>query len=845
VKHLASQIQQRLRQPPPWREVWQLPTLVLGVLLFVMGLVAAWDQPQEPDFGAALHSAQQYLLAQNVEAARDKLRTIEPLLPEASGEHRALFHQLWGDMIFLNIELARYENRFDTHENYGRVIEAYHEAESLGASFGPRRLQQWAEALIALDRDEEALAKVDQIPTDQAHRRYAVVRAMIERERSEASPDPQSLLTLLDRYREELGEETDPARRRAGEIWALTIRADALLASGASERAIDLLLRRMSYLQGEQPEEDLAPLMVKLGQAYLQSDEYEKSQTWLQLGQQKLAESDGLNAAILVGLAEIELAGAERNQQEADASANVRKALEYYTAVTSRYPSEPQFLSALIGRAFCEARLEDHPRAIEDFRRAVAKLNERPGRHPEARRELQRIVEDQHTLAFQAEDYSLALEYLEVLQPLHREGGRPPTMLAKFAETHEMLAESQLAQAKQYDEKLLRSSSPDPSTVKSRRLANRAAAKHFAKAGEFYQRHARAVLVDDDEAFGRSLWKSANAFFQAQDWERAIDTLSEFVSSRPTDRRYLDGLHKLGLAYQASGQYQTARDTFEQLIDRHPTTMQAYQSIVPLAECHIALDEVDEAKRWLNYVIDGLVARSADGERVGGGITPDSAVYRDALVELGRLHYHLDEYEQAIEKLSEAVEPERYGRSRQGATLRYYLADSHRLSVEPIESELEGPLRAVRRRALSSDRARRLVQAQILYSQVIAELESRDPSDLTTLEQLFHRNAYFYRADAAFELGRFEQAIDLYDLAADRFEQHPAALVAMIQIVNAYCELDQLDKARLANERARWMLERIPDEKFDDPTLPMSREHWQDWLRWTSELDLFADAANG
>ncbi len=72
-----------------------------------------------------------------------------------------------------------------------------------------------------------------------------------------------------------------------------------------------------------------------------------------------------------------------------------------------------------------------------------------------------------------------------------------------------------------------------------------------------------------------------------------------------------------------------------------------------------------------------------------------------------------------------------------------------------------------------------------------------------------------------------------------RWEDHPASLVALVQIVNAYCEMGMIDKAKVATKRARSMLKRIPDDAFNDPTLPMTREHWEDWLKWTSELDLF------
>ena len=62
----------------------------------------------------------------------------------------------------------------------------------------------------------------------------------------------------------------------------------------------------------------------------------------------------------------------------------------------------------------------------------------------------------------------------------------------------------------------------------------------------------------------------------------------------------------------------------------------------------------------------------------------------------------------------------------------------------------------------------------------------------------------------------------------------------LVQIVNAYCEQGAMQEARAANDRARYQLKRIPDEAFSDPSMPMGRKHWEDWLRWSNELDLFA-----
>jgi tetratricopeptide (TPR) repeat protein len=153
-----------------------------------------------------------------------------------------------------------------------------------------------------------------------------------------------------------------------------------------------------------------------------------------------------------------------------------------------------------------------------------------------------------------------------------------------------------------------------------------------------------------------------------------------------------------------------------------------------------------------------------------------------------------------------------------------------------------GSLSAANAAAQQQERTLRLEEAQKLYTQVITELEARPEPSLSDLERLYHRNAFFYRADCAYNLGRFEQAIELYDVAARKWERDPASLVALVQIVNAYGELGMVQEAKAANRRAQDQQRRIPEEAFNDPNLPMSRRHWEEWLKWTEELKLFEPA---
>ena len=81
-------------------------------------------------------------------------------------------------------------------------------------------------------------------------------------------------------------------------------------------------------------------------------------------------------------------------------------------------------------------------------------------------------------------------------------------------------------------------------------------------------------------------------------------------------------------------------------------------------------------------------------------------------------------------------------------------------------------------------------------------LEARHELSLNPLEKLYRRNAWFYEADCPFRRGDFVTAIDKYREAAERWQGDPASLVAWVQIVNAYCELDQYAAARTANNKA-------------------------------------------
>ncbi len=81
----------------------------------------------------------------------------------------------------------------------------------------------------------------------------------------------------------------------------------------------------------------------------------------------------------------------------------------------------------------------------------------------------------------------------------------------------------------------------------------------------------------------------------------------------------------------------------------------------------------------------------------------------------------------------------------------------------------------------------------------------------------------------------------LYDAAALRYQDDPSALAAYVQIVNAYAALGRPDEARAANERAKWLLQRMPPESFKEARLTMPQKSWDDWVTWSKAAGLWSD----
>jgi len=800
-----------------WSQVWQLPVLILAMAMLGLGVWSALPSKESNDFPAAFDSAEQFIAAQNFEEAQKLLDDVHTNLMATKEEERARYNLLQGDLIFLE----QRSKGGDVIENHESILRLYGKARELGMTIDGAHQRRWAQTLVALGKYDLAMKKLDVLATEPPEVRYELIRQVIEHRRMMDHTKPEDLRGLIVRYQEMAREETDPQKRRLADLWAVGLTSQLMTESGAPEQAIEYLQRMILRLRDTGSANDVAPLLVNLGKAYQQVGSLGEARRWLDEAQKSIEKTNPLNAEILVGLGNIDMADA----------GDIQSALGRFSTAATLYPSTPSYFDAMVGRADCEARLGAHAEAIEHFGEAVTLLTGDRKLKQSRGDWLTSIVRSHFDVNIDDDQFDRALDYLTLLRPIYP-GGLPPRLLADFAGTHELIAQDRRAAGTANEDQARDDDTAAAAQrLAARRLANQEAAQHFEIAGDYYFQYAQAVTVTDDEAHGMSLWKAAVCYDSAQRWQQAIQAYSQFVNSRESDPRQLEAINRLGMAYLADGQAEVAAAKFRELIERHPRSAAALSSHVPLARAYIILNETDLAQRLLETVINDHPA-----------ITPEAAQYRDALIELGRLHYNRQAFEESIPTLDMAVK--RYADTLEGPSLKFRLADSYRQSVRAIDESLVRAMAQSAKLALQQKRVENLELAQKLFGEVVTSFEARSDETMSELERLFLRNAYFYRADCAFDLGRFREAIPLYDMAAKRYENHPASLVALIQQVNAHSELGEFQAARVANDRARWQLRRIPDEAFDDPSLPMSRTAWEDWLKWTSELNLFDAQAN-
>lgn len=865
-----------------WKTVWPLPALGLSALLLVSGVVSLALRAPKEDPQGPLREARQKLEGGDAEGALGLLNGA--VLDGVQrglivGDAVAEFHLLRARAT------AQGQSRLGVRspENYRIVAEEYEAARAGGAALEPADLSVLGGALVELGRIDEALALADGLEKEHPKLATSLLEGVVEHNVSRAPERAQQTLALLSRL------ARDPTRSVDRRAWSLSRETRLRLESGFAQEGVSRLLRMLPRLEAEAglSAERRGELLVLLGRGYYELGETELAEEHLGRAVELLGASDPSR-----GSAELLLASMLSARGGADGE-HLEAARSQFARVRRAYDQTELVGPALLGYAQTSAALQDNTEALEAYQELVGLVGGAEGARGGlgvSREQVAGSLLERHKDRVARGDPLLALRYAELAERTW--GDRAPAeLILGIARSHLALAEEAMAQGTAkadghgadphesghapagghenagghaasgghenagghaggagdgggggglagLDERTARLV-PDALAGLSPVSATQARA-HLVEAGEAFRRYGGRVVAEDPAAFVDALWSAADVFDRAGDRGAARESFSVFLEAAgEADPRRPEARFRVARLHMADGDWPAAAGRFREIIaDRTAggvglegvaTGIWADRSVVPLARAVLS-DPRSDAEQ-VGYV-EALLGETLRGRTVG----PESPEYRDALVELGELQYELEKHEEAVRSLTEALERYGAGLPREHA-VRYKLADAHRRLAGRIAAALKEPQPGSQRERRQAERQGHLRESLALFEALRRELGAVNAGGGGgALLRRLERDAWFAVGDCALELGRYAEAIASYDAAAQRYAGDPSSLLALSQIVNAYAAQGLTGEAKTANARAVRYLSSLPDSVWDDPDLPMKREHWERWFASASRL---------
>lgn len=792
--------------------LWQLPLFLLSIGLFGYAAYLFIDPKPGLTIEQKIELARTYLTYDRPEAAIDQLNKL------LAGENLTLENQAKVHLMLAeSIESAQKLKKLDLPANHERIIEQSRIALGQGVKPEAEIYRRMGESYESLGNADEALKNYRRAEAMDVNRSLRLKRKVIELQMAQG--DTGAAEASLDEYLKD-AKLSDSER-----AWALGEKSHILADANKFIEARALLGEALR----------LNPDPMAQGQLHY----------WLGYSQWKLGDTAEAERLLRVARDLMKV----RHPTDADAAyalgkirqekGDFKEAKSFYEAILVSHPDAPVAPLAKLGRGLCRISLTEDNAGLNDLQTLVNEISAKVSLKKRVPEVVAGLRDAATTLATR-DNFEGALEVMAYEQQLTpAPAGEFFARLATVYEKRSEQVEASIEKAPNPDEKFRRQTS-------SRTLRTKAADSYIA--------YAKALGGDDDKGYGEAIWKAVDLYDRAGSLPLSIAALELFVSERPDDGLAPDAMLRLGRAYQAAGDFDNAIKWLGRNQFRYPNSLAASKSGVPLAQAYIAKgpDSYGKAEKTLKAVIEG--------NRL---ITPDADEFRQALFELAQLYYRSERFEEAVSKLSELTE--RYPDDKRIAQLYFLMGDSYRKSAGLLkqavaakdkakvaadaqlaaakdgaaEKDLEA---AVARAAVEKSEAEtavkdRLTRAGAMYAQVIERFRATPPT--AEMDQLYVKLSHFYRADCFYDLGDYGSAIKLYDAAALRYQDDPSALAAYVQIVNSYCALGKLADARTANERAKWLLRKMPPEAFRDGTFSMPKEYWEDWLKWTNSAGLW------
>ncbi len=769
-------------------QLWQVPLLVFSLGLFGYAAYVFIDPQPGPTAEQKLAAARTYLDQDRPDAAIERLNDLLQAATLTDAQ-QADAHLL----LAASLERGQTLRRIDVPANHNRIIEQTRLALGRGVAATPDLYRRLGDSYAALGRADAA---VDSYRKAIA---LAVGLAPADGKRGPALGLHRRLIELLLKEGDAGPAETELAAyldakdlTNAERSWALGERATLLADAGKFTEA-RVLLDEALRLASDPVEQ--GAVNYHLGYCAHQLGDEDGAERYLRVAREQLGVRHPLDADACLLLGQI-----------LQARQSWLEAVSFYQVVLGSHPDSDAVPLAQLGRGVCRVMAGEGEKGLDDLRQLALTFEQNRLRPPVIRAAVEGLQTAGRALR-DKQAYPAALEAMALERTLLGDAV-PGGFYARLGVLFERRANQAEREAQ------------DAKTPAEKVALNQEAGADRAKAGDAYVAHAKGMSATDDDAYGDALWKGIDLYERAGDAPAAIAALELFAAERPADRLTPDALLRLGKLYQALGDFDKAVATYRRNQEKYPQSLAASKSAVPLAQAYLAKgpDAFAKAEATLRGVVEDNPL-----------LTPESEEFRLAVLELGQLAYRTGRFDEAIARFQEFAE--RYPSDPRLGRALFLTADAYRKGADKPDAKVDGKTGV---KALAG-RADRLARAERLYGKTADFYRARTPSD--DLDRLYEKLAYFYAGDCLFDNGKYQAAIDAYDRAVFKYQDDPRSVGAFVQIVNANLALGRTEQARAANERAKWIVQRLPAEAFADDAVGsvMPKAYWEKWLEWAGK----------
>ena len=357
----------------------------------------------------------------------------------------------------------------------------------------------------------------------------------------------------------------------------------------------------------------------------------------------------------------------------------------------------------------------------------------------------------------------------------------------------------------------------------------------FAAAAESHQTGAE---------YSQLVWSSAENLFHGHGYQAAIEQYTRFLNSGTTTQVAVSWVRR-GQAWLNVGNVDEALRQFQHVTEQHPTDPIVYEAHYLSGICKAEQQKLDEAEtiwhalitssdlspkaqEWVKslYALANLTSQHAESLR-GEALLLEGQTPEGPRRKLEQQAY--DRWQQAAVLWDQFLE--RYPAAEQSIQARYALAKARQRTAEWLLQMQYQADNENARTNFSTQRQVRLGESLAEFHAVFVELRQlEDSENLDPLHAALLRNTQFEIAHSEFMLGNFTRALDGFSTAANRYQNHPSAVLACVLMVECHLQLGQKTEARSMLEVARRTLDKLPDAAFERSNTELSRAEWQDWL---------------